>query len=104
MENPHEMQPLGTFEPSEAKRMLPLLEAHSIAFEIDADDSAMTVPGREVEMFMGMYPRGSQVEIRVPASSLQAGLELVQSLYPAENPPPPESGGWISRLTPRSTE
>jgi hypothetical protein len=92
MDNHDEMQSLGSFEPSDAKRVLPLLEAHSIAFEVNADDSEMTRPGREVEMFMGMYPPGSQVVIRVPASSLQTGLELIQTLYPGENPPAEQIG------------
>ena len=82
-----EMQPLGAFEPSDAKRLLPLLEANGIPFEVQADDSALTLPGREVELATGLFPTGSQLRILVPAADLQKGLELVQALYPMESPP-----------------
>ncbi len=42
MEPPEEMlQQVGAFEPSDAKRVIALLEARSIPFEVEADDSAL---------------------------------------------------------------
>lgn len=82
-----EMLRLGAFEPPDAKRLLSMLEALGIAFQVEADDSAMFLPGREFEMFWGMYPRGSQVVIRVRESDLSAGRELIRSMYPVECEP-----------------
>ena len=87
MNHTGEMQPLGAFEPSDAKRLLPILETNGIPFEVEADDSALTLPGREVELATGLFPTGSRLRILVPASDLQQGLELVQGLYPVESPP-----------------
>lgn len=92
MDDTEEMQSLGAFEPSDAKRMLPRLEAEGIPFEVEADDSALTRPGREVDMATGLYPAGSQLKIFVPASGLEKSLEVVRGLFPAESAPADQPG------------
>ena len=76
------MQQLGAFEPLEAKRLLPALEAQGVAFELEADHSALGQPGRTMEMFLGMYPEGSKLAVFVRESQLAQAQETVKCVFP----------------------
>ncbi len=77
-----EMVQLGAFEPMEAKRILPLLQAHTIPFEIEADHSALKDSTRAVQLYFGIYPEGSKLIIFVPESKLEAVRELLKEIFP----------------------
>lgn len=79
---------LGAFDPSDARQILTLLEEHEVPFEIEADHSALTQAGREVSMYLAMYPRGSQLHIVVDAGHLGHARRILRYLYPPEKPPP----------------
>jgi hypothetical protein len=76
------MHRLGAFEPAEAKRLLPALEAAGIPFEIEADHSALAQPGRWMQLYFGMYPDGSKLAVFVPESRLEHALAEAQRLFP----------------------
>lgn len=83
MEPQEEMlQQLGAFEPSDAKRLLPLLEAEHIPFEVEADDSALSAPGRWIYLCTGIYPEGSKVVVFVSESDLTRATEILDTLFP----------------------
>jgi hypothetical protein len=73
---------LGAFEPIEAKRVLPILEAHEIPFEVERDDSALTRPNRALELYFGMYPEGSKLAVFVRESDLPRALKALEHLFP----------------------
>jgi predicted protein tyrosine phosphatase len=73
---------VGSFEPLDAKRVLSLLEANSIPFEIEMDNSALERPGRWMELSLGMFPEGSRLIVFVPESKVAAANALVLSLFP----------------------
>lgn len=87
--SPDGFESLGLFEPSDAKQLLRVLEENDVPFEVEANHAALKQPGREVSMYLGMYPTGSQMEIFVPAAHLDYGLKLMRWLYPPEKAPPP---------------
>lgn len=76
------LQQLGTFEPMDAKRLLPLLEAEHIAFEVEADDSALLRPNRWMSLAVGIYPEGSKVLVFVSESDLPRAMEILETLFP----------------------
>jgi len=71
---------LGAFEPTEAKRLLPQLEAAGIPFEIEADNSALLQPGRSAALALGMYPAGSKIVIFVPEATADRAQQLAASV------------------------
>lgn len=83
MDDTHElMHQVGTFEPFDAKRVLPLLEANGIRFELEMDHSALQRPGRGVDLYLGTYPEGSKLMVFVPESQVATATTLILSLYP----------------------
>jgi hypothetical protein len=82
MEPPEEMMhQIGAFEPFEAKRVLALLEAHEIPFEVEADHSALANPTRPLQFYFGMYPEGSKLAVFVPESKEQRALEALKAMF-----------------------
>jgi hypothetical protein len=79
---------LGAFEPSDAKRLLRLLEEHQVPFEVEADHSALMQPGRAVGLYLGMNPTGSRLNIYIPKDHLPYARKLLRWLYPPEKAPP----------------
>jgi hypothetical protein len=83
MEQPEEsMQQIGAFEPSDAKRVLALLEAQQIPFEIEADNSALADPNRAIQLLCGLYPEGAKMIIFVPESRLPDAEAVLNRLFP----------------------
>lgn len=83
MESNEEMlRQLGAFEPMDAKRLLPLLEAEHIPFEVEADDSALSKPNRWLHLYFGMYPEGSKVVVFVAESDLPRATQILETLFP----------------------
>lgn len=73
---------VGAFEPSEAKRLLPLFEAEQIPFEVESDHSALAKPGRWLQQYFGMYPEGSKLVVFVPESFVPRAEAIVRRLFP----------------------
>lgn len=83
MEKPDELlHQVGSFEPSEVKRLLAAFETAGIPFELEEDHSALGTPGRWMHLAVGMYPEGSKLAVFVPESHLAAAQSLVASLFP----------------------
>ena len=83
MSEESEMQQIGAFEPSDAKRAIALLEARQIPFEVEVDDSALANPNRWIQLCMGVYPEGSKVVLLVPGSRVPDATEALTNLFPA---------------------
>jgi hypothetical protein len=73
---------LGTFEPHEATKLLPRLEAEGIRFELERDDSALAEPTRTLQLYLGMYPEGSKLAVFVPESLLEKAQAALTDLFP----------------------
>jgi hypothetical protein len=73
---------IGSFEPSEAKRLLPLLEGAQIPFELEADHSRLLTPGRFLQLEFGLYPEGSKLIVFVPQEHESRAEQLVATLFP----------------------
>jgi hypothetical protein len=80
--NPESMHQLGAFEPREAKKLLPLLEAKGIRFEVEMDHSALARPNRALQLYFGMYPEGSKLVIFVPESEVGKAMATIKELFP----------------------
>lgn len=72
----------GSFEPSEAKKLLAAFEGQSIPFEVESDHSALTKPGRWLEQYFGMHPDGSKLIVFVPESSLPKAEAIFRKTFP----------------------
>ena len=73
---------LGAFEPMAVKKVLPVLEAEGIPFEIEADHSALTQPNRYLQLYFGMYPDGSKIVVFVRESDLPNARIALERLFP----------------------
>jgi len=82
-DEPEILHQLGTFEPHEASKILPKLEAGGIRFELERDDTALAEPTRSLQLYLGMYPEGSKLAVFVPESQLEKAQATVQSLFPS---------------------
>jgi hypothetical protein len=69
------MHQIGSFEPFKAKRMLALLKARRIPFEMEADH-----PARPLQL--GMYPEGSGLAVFVPESMQDGAMAALGELSP----------------------
>lgn len=76
------MHQIGAFEPHEAKRVLALLEARKIPFEVEADNSALAEPSRPLQFYFGMYPSGSKLAVFVPESVLEEATHALREIFP----------------------
>lgn len=77
-----DFQRLGSFEPLEARRIFPALEAAGIPFDVKADHSALAKPGRWLHLYFALSPEGSKLETFVPASRLEEAQALIVRLFP----------------------
>ena len=83
MNDPSELlHQLGSFEPLEAKKVLPLLESQQIPFEVEGDHSALFQPNRTLQLYFGMYPEGSKLAVFVRESDLPKARGLLATLFP----------------------
>lgn len=73
---------IGAFEPSDAKQVISALEAAAITFEVEADHSALAMPGRWVSLALGMPTEGSKLAIFVPEAKVDQALAEVKRLFP----------------------
>lgn len=73
---------VGSFEPHEAKKILPKLEATGIRFEIEADHSALAQPNRTLQLYFGMNPEGSKLAVFVPESQIDQAMAVIKDLFP----------------------
>lgn len=73
---------IGSFEPSEARRLFPLLEQHAIPFQMEGDHSRLQKPFRFLQLEFGLYPEGSKVLIFVPEKDEARAQPLVAGLFP----------------------
>ena len=73
---------LGAFEPHEAKKILPLLEAMGVRFEVEVDHSALAQPNRAVLLYFGMYPEGSKLAVFVPEAEVEKAMAAIRDLFP----------------------
>ena len=80
-ESPEMLHQLGAFEVSEAKKLLPLLEAEGILFEVEVDDSALHAPNRALQFYFGMYPDGSKLAVFVRESDLPKAMKVIEPLF-----------------------
>jgi hypothetical protein len=74
---------VGSFEPNVAKKLLPLMEAHQIGFEVEPDNSALYRPERTTQMIFGMYPDGSKLAIFVREADLPKAKALAEQVAAA---------------------
>ncbi len=81
-EAPDLLHQLGAFEPMDAKKVLPLLEAQNIPFEVEADHSALGQPNRTIQLYLGMSPEGSKLAVFVREADIPRALKIVEHLFP----------------------
>lgn len=82
MQSGEKFEAIGAFEPREVKRVVALLEAQGIPFDLQADDSALSNPFRAVQLSMGTYPEGSKIVVFVPESNYAAAVETLKVMFP----------------------
>lgn len=73
---------LGAFEPSDVKKVLGELERLGIAFELEADHSALGEPNRALQLYFGLYPEGSKLLVFVREPDLARAEDVVRRLFP----------------------
>lgn len=81
-ESPEMLHQLGAFETTEAKKLLPLLEASGIPFQVEVDNSALQDPSRAVQLYFGMYPDGSKLAVFVREVDLEKAMKVLEPLFP----------------------
>lgn len=72
---------LGTYEPRLAKRIIEGLEAEKIAFEVEADNSALEDPIRFLKLYFAMNPEGAKLRIFVGETKIDQATRLVAKLF-----------------------
>jgi len=80
-DEPEMLYQLGAFEPHEATRLLPRLEADGIRFELERDDSALSQPNHALQLYLGMYPEGSKLVVYVPETQLEKAQAVIKELF-----------------------
>lgn len=73
---------VGSFEPMEAKRVIPLFEQHQVPFEMEADHSRLQAPFRFLQLEFGLYPEGSKLLLFVPEKEEARAQQLLATLFP----------------------
>jgi len=81
-DEPEMLHQLGTFEPHEATKILPRLEAAGIRFELERDDTALAEPTRALQLYLGMYPEGSKLSVFIPETQLEKAQAVIKDLFP----------------------
>lgn len=69
---------IGKFDPSDARRLIALLQKTGIPFQVDVVEKPRQHTLHE----------GNVIEIFVPEDRVQDGYLLAGKLFPAESPPP----------------
>lgn len=70
---------LGAFDPSEATRLVELLEQHGVVFEIETDQSALSGSNDFSGLQFGVNPEGAKILIFVPETELARAQALLRS-------------------------
>ena len=81
-DSPERLHELGAFEPMDAMKVLPLLEAQNIPFDVEADHSALGRPNRTLQLYFGMSPEGSKLTVFVREADLPRAGKIVEHLFP----------------------
>jgi len=82
MDPPDElMHQIGAFEPFEAKKVLALLEAHGIPFEVEAESLCSGRSNAPLQFYFGVYPEGSKLAGVCPESKQDQVLEALKDLF-----------------------
>jgi hypothetical protein len=81
-DEPEMLSQLGAFEPHEATKVLPRLEAMGIRFELEVDNTEMLKPTHAAQLYLGIYPEGSKLVVFVLESQLEKALAAVKDLFP----------------------
>jgi hypothetical protein len=76
------LQQLGTFEPPEAMRALPRLEALGIPFEIEIEPGLLARTSGALQAYLGIDAEASKLAVFVPASRLAEATAAVQAWLP----------------------
>ncbi len=76
------MQQLGTFEPPEAMKVLPLLEAGGIPFEIEMEPGLLARTSGALQAYLGIDPDAAKLAVFVPASQLAQAMAAVKAWLP----------------------
>jgi hypothetical protein len=85
MSDPSElMQQLGTFEPPEAMKVLPLLEAAGIHFEIEIEPGLLARTSGALQAYLGIDPDASKLAVFIPASQLASAKTAAKAWLPPE--------------------
>lgn len=71
---------LGAFDPSEATRLVDLLEKHGVTFEIETDQSAFSGSNDFSGLQFGVNPEGAKILLFVPEPELPRAQELLRRL------------------------
>ena len=82
MQSVEKFEAIGAFEPREVKRVVALLEAQEIPFDLQVDNSALSNPVRAVQLSMGIYPEGPKIVVFVPEADYAAALEAISVMFP----------------------
>jgi len=76
------LQQLGTFEPPEAMRALPALEARGIPFEIELEPGLLARTSSALQVYLGPDPEASKLAVFVSADRLAEATEVVRAWLP----------------------
>jgi len=69
---------LGAFDPSEASRLLPLLEQSHVPFELETDQTALTGRNEFSALQFGVNPEGAKILVFVPEPSFAEAQEILR--------------------------
>jgi hypothetical protein len=78
------MEQLGTFELPEAMKVLPLLEAAGILFEIEPEPELLTQTSGALQACLGIDHDASKLAVFVPASQLAQAMTAAKAWLPRE--------------------
>ena len=82
LQSVEKFEAIVAFEPREVRRVVALLEAQEIPFDLQADNSALSNPVRAVQLSMGIYPEGPKIVVFVPEADYAAALEAISVMFP----------------------
>jgi hypothetical protein len=71
---------LGAFDPSEATRLVELLEQNGVTFEMETDQSALSGSNDFSGLQFGVNPEGAKILLFVPEAELSKAQELLRRL------------------------
>jgi hypothetical protein len=74
---------LGAYDPEEATRLLPHLEAQGVTFEIETDQSALSGSNDFSGLQFGVNPESAKILVFVPEAEFAKAQEIVRHHLPA---------------------